>query len=306
MLLALAVAAGTAAAATAPWHKSAPLLHPRAAHAVVTDGRSIYALAGTGVRGAPVLEVERFAGTRWRAETTLPGGGLNAPAAAMLNGRIYLIGGFDSTSNVPVTTTRVYDTATKRWSTAAPLPAARGGHAAVVLGGRIHVLGGGDNERTLALHTVYDPATDRWTDLAPLPRPKGSVAAVVFGGRIYAIGGRSGRSDFGDVNVYDPRSDRWTAATPIAPRGTAGAVAYHGWIYVVGGESQRTAATLRSMLRWNPGLKAWQRVASMPTPRSFARAVVFRDRIYVIGGSRFFGDSHAAEGSRVVEAFRLK
>jgi N-acetylneuraminic acid mutarotase len=166
------------------------------------------------------------------------------------------------------------------------------------------VLGGGNNERTLALHSAYDPLTDRWTELAPLPRSKGSVAAVVFGGRIYAIGGRSGSSDFGDVNVYDARRDRWAAAAPISPRGTAGAVAYNGWIYVVGGESQRTAATLRSMLRWKPGLKAWQRVVPMPSARSFARAVVFRDRVYVVGGSRFFGDSHAAEGSRIVETYR--
>jgi N-acetylneuraminic acid mutarotase len=105
------------------------------------------------------------------------------------------------------------------------------------------------------------------------------------------------------VNVYDARTDRWAAAKSMPPRGTGGAVAYHGWIYVVGGESQRTAATLRSMLRWKPGLEAWQRVTAMPTARSFARAVVFRDRIYVVGGSRFFGDSHAAEGSRVVETF---
>jgi N-acetylneuraminic acid mutarotase len=65
-------------------------LRPRGRH-----GRhSVYALGGTGADGAPVLAVERFDGTRWSEEATLPGDGLNAPAAAMLDGRIYVIGGF--------------------------------------------------------------------------------------------------------------------------------------------------------------------------------------------------------------------
>jgi len=52
----------------------------------VSDGRAIYALAGTDERGAPVREVERFDGSRWRSETQLPGPALNAPAAVVLDG----------------------------------------------------------------------------------------------------------------------------------------------------------------------------------------------------------------------------
>ena len=55
---------------------------PRSAHAVVATADAIYALAGTGSDGQPVLDVERFDGTRWSRVTTLPGEGINAPAAA--------------------------------------------------------------------------------------------------------------------------------------------------------------------------------------------------------------------------------
>ena len=48
----------------------------------------------------------------------------------------------------------VYDTRTKRWNQAAPLPAPRGGLAAVVLEGMIHVLGGGNSKSTIADHDV--------------------------------------------------------------------------------------------------------------------------------------------------------
>ena len=152
-LRALAAAAVIGAVVAAPvgsstavgtWTREPPLRQARAAHAVVVAGGSIWALGGTGPRGAPVLGVERFDGQQWRVETQLPvAGGLNATAAATLGSRIYVLGGFEGTSNTPTGRVHVYDLRTRAWSEAAPLPAPRGGHAAVVLGGRIHVLGGG-------------------------------------------------------------------------------------------------------------------------------------------------------------------
>lgn len=276
--------------------------NPRSAHAVVSTGTTIYALAGAGASG-PVFEIERFDGTAWTPETRLPGDGLNAPAAVVLDGRIYLIGGFDGLGNMPTSDVQVYDPATRAWSTAAPLPAPRGGHAAVVLGGKIHVLGGGNQLSTIADHSVYDPATDTWTERAPLPRAKGSPAAVVFKGRIYAIGGRSGASDFGDVDVYDAASDRWRRGPRLGPRGAAGAVVYRGAIFVFGGESQASERTLNAVLRLGPAAKSWTRVSTMPTARNYARAVVLNDAVYVVGGSRSAGASHSAAGSAIVERF---
>ncbi|HEX5387684.1 MAG TPA: kelch repeat-containing protein [Gemmatimonadales bacterium] len=286
------------------WHTEPPMRYARAAHAVVSTGEAIYALAGTGAGGAPVLAIERFDGRTWSVESTLPGPGLNAPAAAVLGRRIYVIGGFNTTTNVPSDRVYVYDTQGRTWSEAAPLPAPRGGHAAVAWDGRIHVIGGGNSRSTIADHDVYDPAQDRWTALAPLPRAEGSPAAAVSEGKLYAIGGRSGPGDFGAVDIYDPAADRWSAGPEIEPRGTAGAVVYCGAMYLFGGESQARATTLADVLRLGPGESAWQRLPDMPTARDFARAVVFRDAVYVVGGSPTPGRSHASEGSAVVERFQ--
>jgi Kelch motif len=133
----------------------------------------------------------------------LPGRRLNAPAAAVLGRRVYVIGGFDMAGNVPTDRVSVYDLDTHRWSEAAPLPAPRGGHTAAVLGGRIHVIGGGNSVSTIADHDAFDPATGQWLRLAPLPRAEGSPATLAHEGRLYAIGGRSGPTDFGDVYLYD-------------------------------------------------------------------------------------------------------
>ena len=285
------------------WQAAPPMLHARGAHVVVATDDAIYALAGTNTDG-PVLAVERFDGTSWTEIATLPGQGLNAPAAAVLAGRIYLIGGFGTTTNVPVDDVLVLDPASGEWSEAAPLPTPRGGHGAAVLDGRIHVIGGGNASTTLADHDVYDPETNSWTAAAPLPRSEGSPAAVVLEDRLYAIGGRSGTTDFGAVDVFDPAAGEWLPGPPIEPRGTAGAAAYCDAVYLFGGESQAAKRMLDEVLRLDADA-GWQRATSLPTPRNFARAAVLDGAVYVVGGSPTGSASHASPGSTVVERFEV-
>jgi len=286
------------------WSSAPPMAHARAAHAVVATPQALYALAGTGAGGLPVLAVERFDGRAWHDDTTLPGRGVNAPAAAVVGDRIYLIGGFDTVSNVPVTTVRIYDTVARAWSEAAPLPTPRGGHAAVVMEDGIHVIGGGNDRTTLADHDVYDPRTNAWRSLPPLPRSEGSPAAAVLQGRLYAVGGRSGPADFGAVDIYDPALRAWAAGPPIEPRGTAGAVVYCGALHLFGGESQARRQSLDDALRL--GSHGWEPLPHMPTGRNFARAAVLDDAVYVVGGSPTPEPSHASAGSATVERYRAR
>jgi N-acetylneuraminic acid mutarotase len=288
------------------WDSAPPMLHARSAHNVVAHRSGIIALAGSGAGGAPVTAVERFDGTAWRALTSLPGNGLNAPASAVVGDRIYVIGGFNGVSNVPTDEVHIYDLTSGAWTRAAPLPAPRGGHAAVVLDGRIHVFGGGNSRSTIADHSMYDPATNTWTELAPLPFARGSPAGVVFNGRIYSIGGRSGASDFGDVDVYDQHTNTWTRDGMIEPIGTAGAVLYNGRIYLFGGESQARGESVRTVLRYDGTSSTWRQDTPMPTGRNYARAVVFGDYVYLVGGNPAGPASHSAAGSTIVERFRVR
>jgi N-acetylneuraminic acid mutarotase len=285
------------------WHEMAPLLHARSAHAVVSDRETVYALGGTGEGGSPVLAVERFDGRVWTEETTLPGEGLNAPAAVLLHDRIYVIGGFEGTTNVPTDRVLVYDTVGREWSEAASLPSPRGGHAAAVVDGRIHVIGGGDDVSTLARHSVFEPASGTWRELAPLPTPRGSPAAILVEGKLWVIGGRDGREDYGQVDIYDPATDTWSAGPPIAPRGTHGAAFFRGAIHVFGGESQAQGRTLGAVLRLDPGSRRWRQVSTLPTPRAYARAVLHDEGVLVVGGSTEAGASHASTGSKAVERY---
>jgi N-acetylneuraminic acid mutarotase len=297
----LAAGCGGSGPERGAWHDVAPLLEARSAHAVVSDREVVYALGGTD--GGPVLSVERYDGRVWSEETTLPEPGLNAPGAALLHGLLYVIGGFEATTNVPTDRVRVYDTEVGEWRDAAPLPAPRGGHAVAVMRGKIHVVGGGNEVSTLADHTVFDPVTGNWRELAPLPRARGSAAAVVVDRKLWVIGGRSGAEDFGDVDVYDPATDTWSSGPAIQPRGTHGAVHFRGAIHVFGGESQASGRVLGAVLRLDPEEERWEQVGSLPTPRGYARAVPQDGGVLVVGGTTEPGASHSAAGSKVVERF---
>ena len=290
-------------ASTGSWRTEASLLTPRAAHAVVATADAIYAMAGTGPDGKPVLDIERFDGAAWTQDAPLPAQGLNAPAAAAIDDVIYLIGGFDTTTNHPTTSVHRYHVQTRQWSEAAPLPAPRGGHAAIVLNGRIHVIGGGNSVSTIDDHNVYDPTANAWSTRAKLPRRMGSPAAVILDGKLISVGGRSGPNDFGDVHIYDAKADAWTPGPAIDARGTGGAIVLGRSIYYFGGEQQSRRAVLNATLRLDSGAKAWIGDAPMPTARNFARTVLFKSRSYVVGGSTVYGRSHASPGAGVVESF---
>ncbi|MEZ6242261.1 MAG: kelch repeat-containing protein [Phycisphaerales bacterium] len=286
------------------WSRARAMPSPRSAHAVASDDDAIYVVGGVGgPNSAIVRDLDRFDARRWTTIATLPGVGLNAPAAAILDGKLYVIGGFRNASNIPLATVRVYDLSTGEWSEVAPLPAPRGGHAAVVLDGHVHVFGGGNNVATIATHSMYDPAADTWTDLAPLPRAEGSPAGVVYQGAIWAIGGRSGFDDFGDVYIYDAATDTWANGPAIPPRGTVGAAVYHGAIHVFGGESQAKNAVLDDVLRLDPDTLTWSPIDPLPTPRNYARAAILDDAVYIVGGNLTPGASHGSPGSDVVERY---
>ena len=142
------------------------------------------------------------AGRMWRI---LPGGGLNAPAAAFLDGRIYVIGGFGTTTNVP-RTCHVYDVKPgagprrRRFQSPAaatppPSSTARSTWSAAA---------------TRSRRSTCTPSTTRRRTLG-----RGRAAAAGEGqpgrgrarGKLWVIGGRSGPR-LGEADATTPRRTR--------------------------------------------------------------------------------------------------
>ncbi len=156
---------------------------------------------------------------------------------AVLNGKIYVFGGFTRPANIAAwqQTNRawVYDPASDAWKELAAMPTPRGAGWAVEAGGKFYVIGGAQaNLRgnptapfthgtpQLALGTMeeYDPATNQWRSRESMPTPRNHLLAAAVNGKIYALCGRLAD----DTDVIE-EYDRASGATKAAHRSTAAA-----------------------------------------------------------------------------------
>lgn len=207
---------------TDTWSQGKDLPAARAEHvAPVVDGK-IYLIGG---RVASVPDAGSFAdyadtGTVdvfdtntqvWSRAASAPTA-RNSHAAAVIDGRIYVVGGRQNKPDgrgrmriVNVAALDVYDPATDTWETKAPMPLAQGGLAAAALNGRLYVFGGEQwfpDVNVFANAWVYDPKHDRWSPAPSLRYPRHGLAAATIGSEIFVFGGAT-RAGLGAVPVNE-------------------------------------------------------------------------------------------------------
>lgn len=224
------------------WEKLTALPEPvHHAGAAALNGK-VYIIGGFGgslLSWQPkdhVWEYDPSAG-RWRDRARLPTP-RGALAAAVLQGRIYAIGGKGAKLLGVV---ERYDPVTDQWEAVRVLSVPREHLAAAVAAGKIYVIGGRsaflmwthqDNE-------AYDPRTTLWERQAPLPTGRSGLAAAVLRGRIHVFGGETHFWTFDRNEEYDPRADTWSLRAPMATgRHGLAAVTVGQSIYVLGGGTQ--------------------------------------------------------------------
>lgn len=118
-------------------------------------------------------------------------------AAAVLNGVMYVFGGYSGEARV--NTFHAYSFAEKRWSpvlpsaTSGPPPSPRDRHVAVVFGNSFMVHGGFDGTSRVSDFHAFDFSSMTWREIIALqgrpPSPRHSHAAVVHGNSMYVFGG---------------------------------------------------------------------------------------------------------------------
>ena len=158
----------------------------------------------------------------------------HCPATNMVNGKIYVIGGYSITSHSILNINEVYDPASNTWATRSPPPLQIGGSASVVLDNKIYTLGQNSSAWDIFIQ-VYDPATDIWIIKGSTPVSSFASAALTSGliapQRIYFF-------DENRTDVYNPVDDSWVEGTPAqTARPVAGAAVIDDLIYVVSGRT---------------------------------------------------------------------
>jgi N-acetylneuraminic acid mutarotase len=210
-------------------------------------------------------------------------------AAAVINGQIYVAGGFGAGARVDR-----YDPWSGTWTRLADLPIAVHHPGVAALDGRLYVAGGYtlDTQRAVDHLWMYDPGRDVWTEGASLPVARGAFGLAPFAGKLYAVGGA--RDQLGGpvnstVDCYDPAADAWSpAASMLTPREHLAVVAGPDRIFAIGGrangvESDRFAAANEA---YDPAADEWETRAPLPVPRGGLSGVYTGDRAIVMGGER--------------------
>ncbi len=211
-------------------------------------------------------------------------------ASAVVNGKIYVIGGWDGRDFSGIGELDVYDPASDTWSspTTTGTFTPRFDLAAAVVNGLIYVMGGVNNNGTLGTLEVFDPSTNTWST----PKTTGSMyarsacGAAVVDGKIYVIGGTY-NADMRTVDEFDPSTNTWTLLpTPSAfvPRDQLATAVINNKIYAIGG--WETGTPLDTVQIYDPSTNVWSAVQTTGTftPRNALASAVVNGKIYVMGG----------------------
>jgi hypothetical protein len=167
----------------------------------------------------------------WETKTPLPTP-RHSPATSIVNGKIYVIGGYSISTHSIFNLCEVYDTASDTWATMSP-PPLEVSSASVALDNKIYTLGQNSDAWETFIQ-VYDTATDNWTI-------KGSAPTSAFASATSTGSSDAQRIYFFDENrtdVYNPNDDSWTEGNPApTPRPIAAATVIDDLIYLVGGRT---------------------------------------------------------------------
>lgn len=221
---------------------------------------------------------------------------VQSPVMRCVNGRLYFIGGHDSTKGVGGKTNvcAQYDPDTGVWTRRSPMPTAREDMGSAVIGREIWVLGGLDNRGHLltAGVEVYDTVADTWTtrDEWPTPRCLGDFACT-DGRAIYLISGTSTMRDYPSLwpsvtgQVYE---DGFFYDLPPMPQGHCYTEVemLNGCIYVFGGASTSTGSSTLRIERFDTRRRIWLDPLEMPYEGNGIGVTQHRGKLYISGGWR--------------------
>jgi N-acetylneuraminic acid mutarotase len=220
-------------------------------------------------------------------------------ASAVLDGKIYIIGGFNSTESRALSSVIAYNPKYGTYTTGiADLPFGLGNASAAVLDGKIYLTGGRRHHSLNYMSNfvyVFDPQENAWTSRAFSLRPRFNHTSVVLDGKLIIMGGRTERVVDGldrTVEMYDPATDTWTyLASMVEETAAFTAVVYQDKIYAFGGidkHSESETEILKCVQQYDPVKNAWSVIDEMPFGRWGHGSAVVGDEVYLFGGASWW------------------
>ncbi len=221
-------------------------------------------------------------GTGWQRHTPLPEPRTEV-AAAIANGAIVAVGGFES-SGSNSQRADVYSIAANRWRRLPDLPVAVDHAAAASANGNVYVVGGYGADRR-PLRTAFVLQAGRWRALPSLPEARAAAAAAIAGNILYVVGGVDARRGLARVAfAFDLRTRRWSRLPGPTPREHLAAAARNGLVYALGGRHAGYDTNVALLEVYRPATRRWLSLPPIPNARGGTGAAFVSGRLVSIGG----------------------
>jgi hypothetical protein len=241
----LKTAEGLAAPVAGPldaWEARSPNLVSRFRGALAAVSDRLWLLGGAAGSDTDTIEIYQPGKDVWSSSSDLRlPVSRSGSAAAVLDGRIYVAGGFDLAAG----RLDSLDPTTGHWRSESPLPVQVALARLVALDGALYLMGGYTYDPVLRRVSIqdglwrYTPRTGAWEPRRAMSVPRTSFAAVAHRGRIYVLGGYADQNfqlTWSGGEIYDPATDAWTPDPAFSLGGGAQAAASDGRrIYYSGG-----------------------------------------------------------------------
>ncbi len=218
----------------------------------------------------------------WSTKASMPTARSNI-GCAVVNGKIYAIGGFVGGVQTDTKLVEEYDPATDTWTTRDSMPTSRYAFAIAVVANKVYVIGG--MLPVTATVEEYDPALDSWSTKTSMPTARMGPACAVIRDTIYVFaGGTSPGSGETTVNeCYDPNTNNWASkANMTYARYALGGFSCGNMAYAVGGHNYTVYRN--NVEAYNPVTDNWSDETSMQYARQSMAVGLVGSTVYVIGG----------------------
>ena len=233
----------------------------------------------------------------WKTGAPVPVAVVN-PAAAVLGGDIYLVGGYNSSGSLA--DLQIYNPKTNTWSTGPSLPTATDTGAAAVVSNELYFIGGSHSGVYTNAVWAYSPTTKTWTGKAAMPTGRNGLQVVVEKNIIYAIGGYNGSTFIDTVESYNPKTNTWTEEAPMLGTKDIPAVGLIGTTIVVAGGANVPNSVTGDTEAYDATTNTWTELTADPTARTGPCNGVI-GLLYDVGG--YINNAGAA--TKVNESFNL-
>src|SRR4029078_7575449 len=145
----------------------------------VSLDNKIYVIGGMDEKGTTnIVQTYNIETNKWKNVSPLPKR-LDHTAADTFEGKIYVVGGFNS-SGFSTNFLFIYDPITDKWEQGKNMPSPRGALTAKFIDGILYAIGGDETvlydikkvynpQGVVRANEAYDPNTNSWTVRSPMP-----------------------------------------------------------------------------------------------------------------------------------------